>query len=238
MPIAIGLNTLINLLAIDNGGTDIDPTNCAPLFASIIKLALIPEKDIFKPEDLSRMLDIEIQIGQLPPDEIIDIAKEFHHNTILGMPEEETTLQLNRRFQKAKLDLQSDLDEAKRDAFFQKDEKEKHIKRSDKAVQKLRDKYTGELRDKYDGELRRNRWVIFCVLPIVTIIITLSIIYIKNPSLEKKWLEYAIGIALNVFAWAVTDFLYLNKKIISRYSERVHGIGNEVEGRLENEIGE
>jgi len=238
MPIAIGLDTLINLLAIDNGGTDIDPTNCAPLFASIIKLALMPEKEIFKPEDLVRMLEIEMQIGQLPSEEIIDIAREFHHNTIIGAGEEETSLQLTRRFQKAKLELQSDLDKAKQDAHFQKEEKEKHIKRTDKLSEKLKAQYTGELRDQYDRELRRNRVLIFVILPVATILITLWGINTGNKKLETPWAQDLLGVALNIAAWALTDYLYLDKRIFSKYSERVNHINNIVEARIRDEMAE
>jgi len=145
MPIAIGLDTLINVLAIDNGGTDVDPTNYAPLFASIIKLALIPEHEVFKVEDLSRMLDMQSQIADLPSNKIIDIAKELHHNQIIGVPEDEIALQLTRSFQAAKLELKCDLDKSRKEAFFEKSEKERFIKRSDRATQKLREYYVGEL---------------------------------------------------------------------------------------------
>ncbi len=235
MPLAIGLNTLINLLAIDNGGTDIDPTNCAPLFASIIKLALLPERNVFRPEDLSRMLDIETQISGLPSEELIDIAREFHHNNVTGVSEEEATLQLHRRFQSSKLELQSDLDKSKREAFFEKTEKEKFISRSDKATKKLREKYTGELMDTYEGQLRRNRIIIFCVFPAATILITYFLIHITSDD-QTPWKQYVIGIALNIIAWALTDFLYLDKKLVSKYSDRVNNIAEEVEKKIREDI--
>lgn len=235
MPIAIGLNTLINLLAIDNGGTDIDPTNCAPLFASIIKLALIPERDVFKPEDLSRMLDIEMQIGNLPSKEVVDIAKEFHHNTVTGVSEEDTALQVNRRFQKAKLELQSDLDKSQKETMFEKGEKEKFVSRSHKMEEQLRKQYRGELQDKYDSERRRNKAVIFFVLPLTTIAITALFIYSAKSSSIAMWIQYAIGVALNIAAWAFTDFLFLDKKIVSKYSERVNGIESAVDKRIKEE---
>ena len=237
MPIAIGLDTLINVLAIDNGGTDIDPTNYAPLFASIIKLALIPEHDVFKVEDLSRMLDVQSQIADLPSDKIIDIAKELHHNQVIGVPEEEISLQLTRSFQSAKLELQSDLDKSRKETFFEKTEKEKFIKRSDKATQKLREQYTGELRDKYDGILLKNRILIFGVLPLITIVITGILIYTKGDSVSF-WRNQLIGLAVNILAWLLTDFFFLDKKIKSKYSERINGINEEVERRLREAVEE
>jgi hypothetical protein len=236
MPIAIGLNTLINLLAIDNGGTDIDPTNCAPLFASIIKLALIPERDVFRPEDLSRILDIETQIGNLPSEQVIDIAKEFHHNIVTGVSEEETSLQVNRRFQKAKLELQSDLEKSKVETHFEKEEKEKYIKKYDKSTQKLREKYTGELQDEYDGIRLRNRIIVFGLLPIISIVITTVIIFFNNSTQQASWVQYIIGVSLNIVAWALTDFLYLDKKITGKYSERVNGIAEKVERKIKEVV--
>lgn len=239
MPIAIGLDTLINVLAIDNGGTDVDPTNYAPLFASIIKLALIPEHDVFRVEDLSRMLDVQSQIADLPSDKIIDIAKDLHHNHVIGTSEEEISLKLTRSFQAAKLELQSDLEKSRKEAFFEKTEKERFIKRSEKATQKLREKYTGELRDKYDGKLTKNRILIFVVLPVITIIITGMIIYYFASDVKPiSMKDQIIGLGLNIMFWLLTDFLFLDKKIKSKYSERINGINEEVERRIQETIEE
>lgn len=238
MPIAIGLDTLINVLAIDNGGTDVDPTNYAPLFASIIKLALIPEHDVFRVEDLSRMLDVQSQIADLPSEKIIDMAKELHHNYVIGIPEEEISLQLTRSFQAAKLELQSDLEKSRKEAFFEKTEKERFIKRSEKATQKLRENITGVLRDKYDRQLTKNRLLIFGVLPLISIIIVSGIIYLTNSSQASGWRDQLLGLTLNIIAWVLTDFLFLDKKIRQKYSERINGINEEVERRIRETVEE
>lgn len=237
MPIAIGLDTLINVLAIDNGGTDVDPTNYAPLFASIIKMALIPEHDVFRVEDLSRMLDVQSQIADLPSEKIIDMAKELHHNHVIGVPDDEISLKLTRSFQAAKLELQSDLDKSRKETFFEKTEKERFIKRSDKATDKLREHYTGELRDKYDGIRFKNRFLIFVALPAISIIITAVLIHTQGAP-ESLWRNQLIGIAGNICAWLLTDFLFIDKKIKNKYSERVNGINDEVERRIQETIEE
>jgi hypothetical protein len=235
MPIAIGLNTLINLLAIDNGGTDIDPTDCAPLFASIIKLALLPERDVFKLEDLSKMLDIETQIGNLASKEVIDIAKEFHHNSVTGVSEEEIALQVNRRFQKAKLELRSNLEKSIQETHFEKEEKEKYFKLSDKAMQALRKKHTGELTDKYDSRLFWNRIWFFAVLPILTISIFGAIIYFKSEH-ETLWKSEWINLGVHIIAWFILDFFFVDKKLRSKYSERINGIAQEVEKKIREDM--
>lgn len=236
IPIAIGLDTLINLLAIDNGGIDIDPTNCAPLFASIIKLALIPERDVFRLEDLSRILDVETQIASLPTEQVIDIAKELHHNNVTGVSEEDSSLQLNRRFQSAKIEFQSDLHKQKQETHFEKEEKEKYIKLTSKTTDALRKRYTGELMDKYDSERRRNKFLIFVVLPVTTIALTAYMIYANQTTQQPSWMQYVIGVTFNIVAWALTDFLYLDKRITKKYSERVNDIADEVERKIKADV--
>jgi len=235
IPIAIALNTLINLLAIDNGGTDIDPTDCAPLFASIIKLTLIPERDVFRLEDLSKVLDIETQIGSLDSHEIIDIAKEFHHNKVIGIPEEEIALQVNRRFQRAKLELQSNLETSKQETHLEREEKEKYFKRSDKAIQALKKKYTGELTDKYDSRLFWNRIWFFVVFPILGILIFSAIFYFKSEP-ETRLKNECINLSIHVIAWFILDFFFIDKKLRSKYSERINRIEEEVEKKIREDM--
>jgi len=239
MPIAIGLCTLISVLAIDNGGTEVDPTNYAPLFAQMIKLALIPEHDVFKVEDLSRMLDIQTQIADLPPEIILDIAKELHHQQLIGISEEESALQLTRRFQSAKLELQSDLDKSRQQTFFEKTEKEKFKKHSEKTTQRLREQFTSELRDKYDRQLRNNRILIFGVLPLISFVITGVIYFFSIGDFQSStWRDLLLGVCGNIFVWLMTNVLFLNKKLSSRYSERINGINEEAEKRLREIVDE
>ncbi|MEK7841672.1 MAG: hypothetical protein AAB197_03255, partial [Deltaproteobacteria bacterium] len=120
----------------------------------------------------------------------------------------------------------------------EKTEKEKFIKLSDRATQKLREEYTGTLRDKYDGQLKKNRILILGVLPLITIVTTGVIIYSKSDSQASIWVEQFIGFGINIVAWLLTDFLFLDKKIRSKYSERINGINEEVERRIRETIEE
>lgn len=235
IPISIGLDTLINLLAIDNGGTDIDPTNCAPLFASIIKLVLIPERDVFRLEDLSRILDVETQIASLPAEQVIDIAKELHHNIVTGVSEEDSSLQLNRRFQSAKIEFQSDLHKQKQETHFEKEEKEKYIKRSDKATQTLRDEYTTQLQDKYENNIFWNRILFFIVFPIISLLIVGGIIYLQTEH-ESLWESELINLGVHIVAWFILDFFFVDKKLRKRYSEQVSDIAEKVEQKIKDHV--
>jgi hypothetical protein len=139
--ISIGLDSLISIFALDNGGIDIDPTEFKPLFASIIKLALIPERETFQLADLARMLDVEDQIAQLPKEDIIEIAKEVNKSKLIGLNDEKITVQLTRSFQTHKLKLKQDLEISKKETHIERDEKEKYRLTSEKVESVLRQKY-------------------------------------------------------------------------------------------------
>ncbi|HOP41000.1 MAG TPA: hypothetical protein PLI53_08150, partial [Geobacteraceae bacterium] len=98
--------------------------------------------------------------------------------------------------------------------------------------------YTGKLRDKYDGQLMKNRILIFVVLPLVTIIITILCVYLKSDSELLVTRGQLIGLGVNIIAWLLTDFLFLNKKIKSKYSERINGINEDVERRIRETLEE
>ena len=128
LPLSIRLETLINMLAIDNGGIEVNPTDFSNLFADMIRFNLQPDKDTFEVADLSRLLDTELQIEQLPPDEVIKLANKLHHNRSIGLSDEAVGLELSRDFQNVKLKFVEDYDIAQNNLAFEKSEKKKYKK--------------------------------------------------------------------------------------------------------------
>lgn len=53
------------------------------LFADMIRCNLQPDKNTFKITDLSKILDTELQIEQLPAEEVVRIANSLHTQTLL-----------------------------------------------------------------------------------------------------------------------------------------------------------
>jgi len=73
---------------------------------------------------------------------------------------------------------------------------------------------------------------------VITIIITSVIIYLSNDSQSLIWREQIIGLGVNITAWLITDFLFLDKKLRSKCSERINGINEEVEIKSRQTMGE
>jgi phage anti-repressor protein len=234
-PIAISLDTLINLLAIDNGGTGIDAMNYAPLFANIVKLELVPEKQTFKVEDLAWLLDIQNQISDLPKEEIIDLAKQIHNSQRNGVKDEEISLEINRSFQKAKLTIVNDLDKAKQTASFEREEKEKFIKKSSRATQALREVYTEELKRKYKKSLAINKFLFFIAFPVIMISIVSGIIILNRSENQNIWISHGVNLGINILSWFILDFFFIKNYLNKNYSKKLDEIKKIVDERILNE---
>lgn len=98
-PIAIGFDSLIQMLAINSGGTDREATNFAPLFSKLVSGSLMPENDTFRIEDLSFMLETKIKIGELSTEQIKKIAHNVNKLRLKGVEDEDIVLEIQRSFQ-------------------------------------------------------------------------------------------------------------------------------------------
>jgi hypothetical protein len=235
-PISIGLDTLIGMLAINNGGIDIDPTNFKPLFANIIKLSLIPEPNTFQVVDLARMLDVEQQIADLPSNDIIDIAKELNRSILKGVDDEKLTVQLSRRFQASKLNLKSNLDLANKEKHLEKTEKDKYVAKEAKVRDALRKEIYNDMMQKYSNKLIRNRLLWFLFVPSMAIMATLVGIYLYKHNLTDSLSSYIIGLISNVLVWFFTNLLVINPKLARTYKNSVLEINELVDKRLKEKI--
>lgn len=112
-PLALSVNTLVNVLALDNGGLELDPTEFAPLFARMVRGGLMPQDGAFQIEDLSRILDVNRQIADLPLETVTELATQVNSQRLARVPDSEIALNLTRAFQKEKLRLTGDLAETR-----------------------------------------------------------------------------------------------------------------------------
>lgn len=234
IPFVFGIDILINILAIDDGGVEIDASNYVPLFANIVRFSLIPDKDIFKPEDLSIMLDVHQQISELPAEKIIEMAKNVNKSRLSGLSDEKIALQLTRSFQSEKLKAFDDLEDTKKELMLERQEKARVIERQDIAEKALREEITKKLHDKYDRNIFISRFAFFIIIPLFCSIISLAVIYVNILNIKPNMLSYIIGILSNIIIWLLTGKYFINPKLISKYSERVSGIDNTVNDIIRN----
>ena len=241
LPLSIRLETLINMLAVDNGGTEIDPLDYKSLFASIIKAGLIPNKDTFRIADLSRMLETENQITQLPPDDIINIAKGVNRNRALGLDDEKIRLELVREIQGSKLKIAEELDETKVLLVNETKEKNRYQSQADKSTNAFRRQIEKEENAKYDKELSNMKICYYVILPIFLLFVSGIIIYVLKTKIISESSEftliYVLGIVTDIIIFALTSFFLAIPKIRKMKKNKNTTIENNIANRITEELG-
>jgi hypothetical protein len=112
IPILLSVSALIEILAINNAGPDLDATNFAPLLAKIILNECMPPLNTFILQDLVALHKIQEKARELPPEDLKVIIKEIAKARIEGKSIESTELQLkvNRMYQESSMHITEKLE--------------------------------------------------------------------------------------------------------------------------------
>jgi len=102
IPIALSVSALIEILAINNAGPELNASNFAPLLSKIILNECIPPVNTYVIHDLQILNTINEQAAKLPSVYIKEMLKEIVKSRITSKSTESTALALkiNRMFQK------------------------------------------------------------------------------------------------------------------------------------------
>jgi hypothetical protein len=112
-PMWVGLDALIQVLAVDSAGPNLDPADFAPLMAAIIQHQCEPMMGTYTTEDLGILLDVEERCADLPEGRVKEIAVMVARSRLSGRQKDDPELQLQvrRAFQKGKMALEQQLQE-------------------------------------------------------------------------------------------------------------------------------
>ena len=186
---------------------------------------------------MAKLLDTELQIEQLPADEVIKIANNLHQNRSKGLNDEEVSLALNREFQDVKLKFVDDFDTAQNNLSFEKSENEKYKRTLTKTEAALRKRIQSDELRKYDNEVLKSRAIWFFIVPItVTILTCVGIYYFQSDENQSNFKNYSIGIVINLVVWIFTTLVVTKPKLIKRNESKKNEIENIAEERFRKEI--
>ncbi|WP_436416964.1 hypothetical protein KCV26_09390 [Petrimonas sulfuriphila] len=239
LPMSIKLETIINVLAVNNGGVNIDATDYIPLFASMVRRGLIPNRDAFKVADLSLMLEKNEQIAQLPSEETIRIAKDVHRKRLLGENEDKIALEMTREIQGVKMQLVDDLEETKTKLTLEQQEKGRYKQSADKTTNALRETIKAEVEKVYRKKIRNKRLLFYLIFPIL--IFFLSAIgfyayYMYGDNSNNFWSYIVPAVIVNL----LTDILIIMLKglpeIRQLKKDRTNWVEDEVNKRLRKKL--
>lgn len=238
LPLSIKLETIINVLAVNNGGVDIDTTDYIPLFASMVRNGLTPNRETFKVADLSLMLEKNEQIAQLPIKETIRIAKDVHRKRLLGESEEKIALEMTREIQGVKMQIVDDIEETKSKLSLERQEKDRYKESANRSTNALRDTINKDVKKEFSKKIRNQKLLFYLGFPLLFILITLLGLYLYGCNLDghNNFLSYIIAIGVNM----LTDILVVTlrglPKIRQLKKEEERWIKNETERRLNDKL--
>lgn len=218
LPLAIRIDTLINVLAANNDGDTFKASDYVPLFANIVRAGLIPDKDTFRQEELYDLYDMDEQVAQLPSDKIKDIVLEMHELLLKGTDEKVLSRELKSKITKGKIKVVSDLNDTRHALSFSERERERQEREKNLAINALKETLTEEIGKKYDKET--NKLVLkyrFCY-PGICILVSLLIVmlFVFNTNTVGSFLSFVISLGVNfVFGWYCNVKL-LKKEVVAR----------------------
>ena len=227
--IAVGLDVLIGMFAVNSGGVDVDSSDFAPLFKSLIKNSLIPEEHIFDVRDLAFILSTGLRINDLESEKVVEIAKSVRRMRIAGVDDEEISLFLRREIEGQKLEIAKDLSQAKASESIAKARKEQAEKERDLAYNKIRERRRGELRDEYNRNFRNNR-IKFFLLPTIIAGVIFFVIKILVPN-QSTLSQFIVGCSVELI-FGLLPLWPINKSLIKKYSEYVTKIDTIIEKEI------
>ena len=227
--IAVGLDVVIALMAVNSGGVNMDASNFAPLFKNLIKYSLVPESDAFEVKDLAFILRTNIKVNELPNEKVIEVAKEVKRLRVAGEDEENVALYLRRFIEGDTIGMVRDVEEALSKESIATTKREIAEKERDVIINEYREKRKGELRDHYNANLRNNRLLMLAIPIVVLIIVFYTVNYYLDDKTETT--KYLIDCSI-AFIFGLLPLLPLNKRFVRKHSEYVTGIDRTVENEI------
>lgn len=236
LPMAMRIETIINVLALNSNS--ISSEDYISLFANLIREGLQPNKESFKLEDLSFILEKDEQIANLPPEKSRQIVQKVHKKRLLGDNEEDIFLEMNRELQHAKWEIVDELDKTK-DKLYIKDRENSNLKSNNQQLSSaLKNAWNREAEDKFNKEhyhiiYKTLLKVIlgFILLLVILYYLNAFVLMIDSSSVIGKYiLPFSIDAVLSAIYsyFKVLPNIYQHKKSKADFiSEYIHHKKNE-----------
>ncbi len=237
LPISLRVGTLINVLALNDGGDCFDADDYMQLFASIIQNEFQPSKVAFAQEDIYAIYDLNHQIALLSDEQKKEIVMDIHAKKLKGENDESLKIELERAITRGKLQITDDLNNTRKELSDTKKEVSRQKNRGDKATHALYLQIEKSVKSDY--RIKLWSWILVPLfgIPLVVFILLKLFNYI---SLYFDDSGQSIGFIINIIAGISLDLIYFMtygiRKVISIAREKPTFIEKEIESRMENAL--
>lgn len=233
LPLSLRVDTLINLLAVNNGGDNFDAADYKPLFANIIRMGLTPRKETFNQEELYELSEMNEKLASLPAERVYDIAMQMHRKRLSGENEADLRRDLHVLVTRGKLEVKDELRDMQDQLAFKSQEK-----------QRLSDelefvKNATRIQVEKDYDRKTKKMVGGCIGGVVVLVILVLVGVEFAINFQNQANNLIINIISGIIGSAIISVVgavWTKKKIINtRKGKREVAIENEVKRRLYRE---
>ena len=235
LPLAIRIDTLINVLAANNGGDTFNAEDYVPLFANIIRSGLTPSTKTFTQEDLYDLYDMDEHIAQLPENDVRNIVLQMHDLMMDGVEEKELRRTLKTLVTKGKIKAVSDLDKTKEELSLYRKTAEKHKTQANMFMQILQAKIREDVEKEYDSETTSiiKKYRLYIPLVVFVLSVAFSILAIFNTNQVGSFISVVLAIVSNTLTNIITNVFVLKGKLADRKKKRKLMIDDIAQSKLE-----
>lgn len=233
LPLSLRVDTLINLLAVNNGGDTFNTADYIPLFANIIRMGLVPAKDTFRQTELYKFYKMNSKIADLPQETTQYIVQEMHKKMLDGMKEDDLLRDLNDMITDGEIKAKQALEQTQDELYHTRKERDKEREQRKMTNYILRNEIKQRVTNDYDKETKRLKTRFYRDIPLCIIVILLLI---AGASYFAGEVAFYITVIFSIIASVAATILcniYVNIKYINN---RIKNRGQEIDRRTNEEL--
>lgn len=220
LPLALRVDTMINLLAVNNGGDTFDAADYTPLFANIIRMGLIPQKETFRQAELYQYYKMNSKIANLPKETTSEIVEEMHKKRMDGLRDDELLRDLNEMVTDGEIKANKALDQANDDLYHARKEIENSNNENSKLRASIKERIKKQKTKEYDAEtirLKRGyKRKIPCFIAWFVVLLVISY-FIKGE--VPFWITIASSFIVSVLATYFCN-IFSDKKVVEERNRK------------------
>lgn len=230
-PLSISLETLINLLAVNDAGTNGNSTDFGRIFSAFSNHRVFPGA-VMQVEDLTRLIDVEAQFAELPADEIDIMARKVNKLRFDGASDGDVAIEISRTFQRYKKRFETQLEEQQRATSITNTLLEGETIRSKRLADSLR----SDLARKFKRRCVRKLLIevigfgLLCLIGIAFVLFLIGLYSLNNQ--DDSTVKTVIGVSINVLSTVILEILFFWPRASKRYKERIDELPEEIERKI------
>ena len=217
LPLCLRVDTLINLLAVNNGGDTFDSTDYTPLFANIIRLGLTPSKDTFRQTELYQYYKMNSKIADLPSDTTKEIVEEMHKKMMDGEDDNDLLRDLNELVTDGEIKAKKELEQTKDELHITTKDRDNEREKRKRAETKLREEIKKTVTKEYDDDTKRLKFKYWLTIPIILMVLAVIAFFVMNYNDSittgvSLLLSFPIGVIASLVVALYGDKKYINTR--------------------------